>query len=387
MIPSAFEKISETDLQSLIDNAVAEGRTIEYKQALPGGNDSDRKEFLADVSSFANTSGGDLIFGISEDKGVPTGVVGIGITDPDLEFRRLDSIIAAGLDPRIRYNSRIVETEAALKVLLVRIEKSWYGPHRVIFKGHDKFYGRNVAGKYPLDVNELRVAFTLSSTVTERIRAFRTDRIIALSNNETPVPFTQDPKLVLHCIPIESFGSNRQCDVLKFYENPLGLAPKGLSYWDRRLNLEGLVAFNSGTTAHWYTQLYRNGVIETVDGSVLAHEYNNQEVIPSIAYEERIFSYLPVCLRALEEVGCTTPIVVALTLINVRGLRMGVDTYGFETGYPIQANTLILPETVVEDFSMAVGKILKPMFDIVWNACGYPSSKNFDAEGNWIKRR
>ena len=387
MIPRAFEKISEADLQNLIDNAVAEGRTIEYKQALPGGTDAEKKEFLADMSSFANTSGGDLIFGISEDKGVPVQVVGIGSTDTDLEVRRFDSIIASGLEPRIRYNSRIIETEAALKVLVLRIEKSWSGPHRVIFKGHDKFYGRNVAGKYPLDVNELRVAFTLSSTVTKRIRAFRTDRIIALSNNETPVPFTQDPKLVLHCIPIESFGSNRQCDILKFHGNPLALVPKNLSYLDRRLNLEGLVAFSAGKPAHWYTQLYRNGVIEAVDGSVLAQEHNNQKLIPSIAYEERIFSYLPVCFRALEEVGCSAPIVVALTLINVRGLRMGVDAHGFEIGYPIEANTLILPETVVEDFSMPVGKVLKPMFDIVWNACGYPSSKNFDSEGNWIKRR
>jgi hypothetical protein len=387
MIPTALEKIGEADLQQLIDNAVAEGRTIEYKQALHGGTDSEKKEFLADVSSFANTAGGDLLFGISEDKGVPVKVVGIGTTDPDLEVRRLDSIIAAGLEPRIRYNSRIIETDAALKVLLVRIEKSWFGPHRVIFKGHDKFYGRNAAGKYPLDVNELRTAFTLSSTVTERIRAFRTDRIIALSNNETPVPFTEEPKLVLHCIPIESFGSNRQCDILKFYGNPLGLAPTGFSDWDRRLNLEGLVAFNSSTTAHWYTQLYRNGVIEAVDGSVLACEHNNRKVIPSIAYEEHMFNYLPRCLQALKEAGCNTPIVVALTLINVRGLRMGVDTHRFEIGYPIEANTLILPETVVDDVSTPVGKILKPMFDIVWNACGYPSSKNFDAEGNWIKRR
>ena len=27
------------------------------------------------------------------------------------------------------------------------------------------------------------------------------------------------------------------------------------------------------------------------------------------------------------------------------------------------------------------------MFDLVWNACGYPASKNFDAGGNWITRR
>ena len=48
---------------------------------------------------------------------------------------------------------------------------------------------------------------------------------------------------------------------------------------------------------------------------------------------------------------------------------------------------LITSRTVVEDLSTPVGKILKPLFDLVWNACGYPSSENFDAEGNWIGRR
>lgn len=62
---------------------------------------------------------------------------------------------------------------------------------------------------------------------------------------------------------------------------------------------------------------------------------------------------------------------------------MGVESYDFDVGYPIQADTLILPETVVEDFSTPVNTILKPIFDLVWNTCGYPSSRNFDAKGNW----
>lgn len=61
----AFEAIAEADLLALISNAVSEGRTIDYKRELPGNSDGEKKEFLADVSSFANTSGGDLIFGLS----------------------------------------------------------------------------------------------------------------------------------------------------------------------------------------------------------------------------------------------------------------------------------------------------------------------------------
>jgi len=34
-------------------------------------------------------------------------------------------------------------------VLVVRSERSWIGPHRVVLKGHDKFYARNSAGNIP----------------------------------------------------------------------------------------------------------------------------------------------------------------------------------------------------------------------------------------------
>ena len=115
----------------------------------------------------------------------------------------------------------------------------------------------------------------------------------------------------------------------------------------RRINLNGIVAYSADNPAHSFTQLYWNGVIEAVSGSLLARENN---VIPSVAYEEVIFRYVPRCFKTLQELGCTTPIIVALTLTKVRGLQMGVGPYGFVTGPPIDSETLILPETVVEDF-------------------------------------
>src|ERR1039458_8242927 len=103
MIDKPLNDIAEADLAALISNGVAEGRTIEYKRILPGNSDADKKEFLADTSSFANTGGGDLVYGMDEVGGLPTHIVGIQATDLDAEIRRLDSILAAGLAPRIRY--------------------------------------------------------------------------------------------------------------------------------------------------------------------------------------------------------------------------------------------------------------------------------------------
>jgi hypothetical protein len=387
MISKRLDDITEQVLAALINNGVREGRTVDYKRGLPGSSDADKKEFLADVSSFANTATGDLVFGMDEDQGLPTQVTGVQAADLDLEIRRLESILAAGLSPRIRYAIRVVSIANGQRVLVMRVERSWIGPHRVIFQGHDKFYGRNSAGKYPLDVNELRTAFTLSSTAIERIRGFRTDRIIGLANNETPIPFVEDPKIVLHCIPVDSFASQTQYDILPFYEDLMRLRPMGTTTWDRRLNFEGVLAFGTPQPAHTYTQLYRTGVIEVVNGHALATEHQGRMLIPSIAYEKQVFSYLPRCSQYLRELGCSAPVAVALSLTKTRGLEMSVDRLDLEHGYPIDSDTIILPETLVEDLSMPIGRILKPLFDLVWNACGFPSSRNFDSEGNWIDRQ
>ena len=77
MISKSFSEIEAADITYLVHEAVPEGRTLEYKETLPSNSDNDKKEFLADVSAFANAAGGDLIYGISEQRdenGRPTGI-------------------------------------------------------------------------------------------------------------------------------------------------------------------------------------------------------------------------------------------------------------------------------------------------------------------------
>jgi predicted HTH transcriptional regulator len=143
MMPNRLDAIPEADLLNLISSGVMEGKTIEYKRELPGGQDVDRKEFLADVSSFANTAGGDLLFGVKAVQGIPTELVVVAAGDLDKELQRLDNLIADGLDPRIRYAHALVSLAGGRPVPIFRVERSWIAPHRVVFRGHDKFYARS----------------------------------------------------------------------------------------------------------------------------------------------------------------------------------------------------------------------------------------------------
>src|SRR3989338_11694537 len=99
MINKHLDKIDLNDLEQLRNNAVLEGKTIEYKKLLPTNSDADRKEFLADISSFANASGGDLIFGIPEKNGSPKSIDGVEIESVDGEGRKNKNIIPDGIEP------------------------------------------------------------------------------------------------------------------------------------------------------------------------------------------------------------------------------------------------------------------------------------------------
>lgn len=78
-----LDSIQEADLQELVDYQVREAKTVEYKQTLPGNSKGDRREFLYDVSSFANASGGDLIYGMKEIDGVASDVCGVQVSNVD----------------------------------------------------------------------------------------------------------------------------------------------------------------------------------------------------------------------------------------------------------------------------------------------------------------
>jgi predicted HTH transcriptional regulator len=56
----------KAEIESLLENEVAESRLRDYKRGLYGPSKEHKREFLKDASSFANTAGGDILIGIAE---------------------------------------------------------------------------------------------------------------------------------------------------------------------------------------------------------------------------------------------------------------------------------------------------------------------------------
>ena len=291
MIPKHIHDIAPGDLQALVDDQVREDKTIEYKFELPGNSDSQKAKFLASVSSLANTAGGDHVFGVEANGGLPERLSGVTTGDPDADVLRLDHILANGLDPRLpRVDIQPVQVAEGQHVSVLRVPKSWVSPHRVRQNG--KFYGRNSAGKYELDVGELRTAFTLSDTIAGRIRNFRTDRVAKIYGGETPVPLKQGGVLVLHLLPLSAFVEPVQIDLSIFGGYDQIIRPMGsIVSLSSRVNLDGFVAFEQvgDQGSGKYTQVFRSGAVEATE--VLGSRGSDM-LLPSIAFEQHLIGLL-----------------------------------------------------------------------------------------------
>ncbi len=378
MIAKSVDQITEEYLQTLKDNSVSEGKTIEYKQSLPSKSDSGKKEFLADVSSFANASGGDLIYGVSESKGIITAIDGLEVDDIDQEISRLENIIRTGIEPRTpSYRIQPVELKNSKYVLIIRVRQSWIGPHRVIFNKDYQFYSRNSNGKYPLDVAELRVAFNLSETMTERIRKFRENRLAKIIANETPVLIGDNAKIVLHLIPITSFNLAQSVDIGKVFLSDIGFTP--ISYkignksCEKRYNFDGIVfhSYQYDASPCSYVQLCRNGAIEAVDGLILRPRDHELRILR--LYEKALIESLDDYITVLKSLEVELPIFIFLTLLGVKGYFM--DAYSdpdIDEIHTIDRDDLQLPEVIMQSYDDRAEDVLRPCFDSIWNACGFP---------------
>ena len=391
MIGKSVDEITEQDLQHLIQDAVLEGKTLEYKQSLPTNSDADRKEFLADVSSFANASGGDLIYGITQDAdtGKPLSLDGLSIDNIDQQVSRLDNMIRDGIEPRIpSFAIKQIHMSNSKAVLLIRIQKSWISPHRVSFQRHDRFYSRSSNGKYPLDVAELRLAFNLGETMTERIRNFKRDRISSIFANETPVPFVETAKTILHLAPAISFSPGRSYDIARIASDTGKLSPIGATGSSHRYNLDGFLIYSQENgISQSYVQLFRNGIIEAVEGQLLKPD-GKDLYIPSIAFERELIQSLYNYLSALKTLNVELPIFIFLTLLGVKGYRMGLSRKWWprQGVHTIDRDIIEVPEVMVENYDVEPPLVLKPCFDSVWNACGFERSLNYTATGDWKPR-
>jgi hypothetical protein len=391
MIQRSFADINIEDLLLLINNKVPEGKTIEYKAELKIEKDAEKKEFLYDVSSFANTTGGDLIFGISEssEKGIPGSLIGIA-GNMDEIIRKIDGMIRTSINPRISgVRIKFLPMDGGNSILLMRISKSINAPHQVTFQGVDRFYCRSNNGKYILDVFELRDAFLQSSLLIDKVRQFVNNRVSRIIADDTPVRLDANPKIILHIVPLQAMAGNKN-NILYDEIKTTSLFPLGCGGYNYRFNLDGVLNFSRPPGAKvdfGYLQVYRNGIIESVNADLL-RPFDGKKLIyvdKSFSVEQKIIATVLDSLSFLKKQNVSLPIYLFLSLIDVLGYGIGSSrlresVFGDQG---IDREVLVLPEIEIQSYSENIATSLKEWFEAIWNASGFEKCLSYDAKGNF----
>ncbi len=393
-----FDEIILEDVKKLQEYAYPEGKDIDYKRKLSlfpedgdKGNDVDKRrlEFLRDISSFANTHGGYLIFGIEEEEKLPTAMPGFVVDDAEKLEQRIEQLLQTGVNPKIQgIRLRWVNVDDNNKILLIKIPNSWNPPHMVTLNGHNRFDARNSMGKYFMDVEDLRMAFTQAASINDSFLAFRKERIDLIAKNEGICLLPNVAKIVIHLVPFSFLREPNLLDFSTVTSQIENFSPFN-EYIQRAImhNFFGVASIFGGTTSEGtsYNQWFRNGGFEIADTYIFV-ERADKKIIRQTFFEDYFIKWLKRSLLLMQKYSVSAPYCLMLSMLGVKDFEIYDENFIHRSSdkRKVTMDNLLFPPLMIPDGNVDAEKVLHPVFDWVWNSAGYPSCLNYDKEGNWI---
>ena len=132
-----LEKLNFTDIERLKSNKICESQILDYKKKLLEDN-----KLLKQISAFANTQGGFLVFGVEETGkgGYPKKI--LGIDKSQINKERIEQIILGNIQPRLSVKVQPIEhqQDSSKAILIIQIPDSYLKPHQN--SRDNKFYKR-----------------------------------------------------------------------------------------------------------------------------------------------------------------------------------------------------------------------------------------------------
>jgi hypothetical protein len=271
------------------------------------------------------------------------------------------------------------------EIIHIRVPRSFTPPHRVIFQGVNRFFGRDSVSAHQLSMPDLRRLFGQERDMYDRVRAFIGERFLKIQAGDTPVPVKQTGSgLVMHLAPLMDFAQGRRMEISQLRQVETHLMPLG-GGGSIRATLDGLCFFRTPPHDCGYTLMFRDGSIEAFQADAISLSDGQRKLFAPHAFKtcwRGVQNYL----RALTYVGASPQLALQLALF-------GISDTDFVTGGtwspgappPPIAETLRPPESIIEDLGddRAVLAAFREQLDFIWNGFGYDKCSFFDNDGAW----
>jgi hypothetical protein len=364
---------------------VAEGQSLEFKAELPDRTDKGKAEFLKDVSALANATGGAILFGVVEKSGKAESLAGLQLSNPDAEVLRLSQILEAGIEPRVAGIQFAPLKLGESDVLVVDVPQSFDAPHRYLFNGHSRFVQR--AGNHVSELNydQLRSAFNRSGERVSRIREqWASDFGLAKAWR----PFRDGPVCVLRLSSLLAADGRQVIDPQTAQDFWSDLIQSDWGGGSPIYNYEGLVVApgRQERDIEAYTQVHRSGAITSY--RVVGREWEGDNIfIPGWA-ERFLLEALPKAHGFLRAQGIAGSAILHMGISNLRGRKFVFTDHGFTSHSSVTIDRLELPEVLIDNLSdeLNLDAMMKPGFDLIWQAYGQPRCGNYTPDGIWKRQ-
>jgi hypothetical protein len=234
------EQWEESDLLALIADGAQEGLRLEFKASAALGRDK-KIEISKDVSAFANSDGGVIIYGMVEEKGYPIRL-DAGSDPATINGDWLEQVLSSNIAPRI-HGIRIISISlpSGGAAFAVEVPKSLGGgPHQA---GDQKYYRRFESRSVPMYDHEIRDVMNravapdleFGMTVTGAAadgQAYEMLVDVEISNR-SPVPclYASCAIYVEETLVVEGVGAEWEVERIMMRD------PPGNAFWARRISL------------------------------------------------------------------------------------------------------------------------------------------------------
>jgi len=161
MIPNDLQEWNIELVQELISKGVFESDQFDFKEKLPASQDENSKRRLRKtIAAFANSGGGFLVFGVSDNKNASDKDRLIGLEssfDLPEQFGGHASFCQPSIEWKFKNPPIRVSDEKVIHV--IHIVSTWRGPHAVEFQQGLVFPKRTNKGNEEMSYVEVRSAF------------------------------------------------------------------------------------------------------------------------------------------------------------------------------------------------------------------------------------
>ena len=316
---------------------IPEGLYLDYKEALPEPFDKvAKREFLKDVTAFANTAGGHLIVGCKEpQESLSIQSQLVGIESGYQVAQNLERLVVTSIDPRISgLQFKVIDIPSGRSCLIIRVPPSLGRPHMVVHSGHRSFFVRNTESSSPMSTHEIRQAVLTSASATTDARKTSVTKVREVQErfgSSAPLVFVQAIPLIppekkwdvlSQQFDVVARGTERRARFKEYCDLSTPYQP--------RPTIEGISTVDDRSEPSWEVEIHRTGYMSAVIIHLQIERNGGQEFsVLHSGYGDFFRAFCHLVHECLSTAGDDLPYLFTCVHLNSGETRLWTDSgYG-----------------------------------------------------------